>query len=221
MRSREQRQGRAQAQIQAQSPSPNRRSAKPSAAPMPATAVPTAPSCIGRRGKRRRDSDDCDGGCSASALSSGRTSGSRKARYRTAARATSSKSGFRAFTAMSAVATRSPRAASPRSHCAGCSRRPSPLVFSLSQGAWISCSAGAGPTPSPTRMPRCTILTGLWWLADVLLKRHYNWARQKWERRPNLGRRRTIPPSSLIHELAYRRGGDYARRLPPDAIPTS
>ena len=61
-------------------------------------------------------------------------------------------------------------------------------------------------------------LTGLWWLADVLLKRHYNWARQKWERRPNLGRRRTIPPSSLIHELAYRRGGDYARRLPPDAI---
>jgi hypothetical protein len=69
------------------------------------------------------------------ALSSGRTSGSRKARYRTAARATSSKSGFRAFTAMSAVATRSPRAASPRSHCAGCSRRPSPLVFSLSQGA--------------------------------------------------------------------------------------
>ncbi|MGA8932087.1 MAG: DUF2235 domain-containing protein [Pseudolabrys sp.] len=58
-------------------------------------------------------------------------------------------------------------------------------------------------------------LTGLWWLADVLLKRHYNWARQKWERRPNLGRRRTIPPSSLIHESAYRRGGDYARRLPP------
>ncbi|MGB8555808.1 MAG: hypothetical protein WCD73_21030, partial [Pseudolabrys sp.] len=52
-------------------------------------------------------------------------------------------------------------------------------------------------------------------------KRHYNWARQKWERRPNLGRRRTIPPSSLIHESAYRRGGDYARRLPPDAIPTS
>ncbi|MGB9349037.1 MAG: DUF2235 domain-containing protein [Pseudolabrys sp.] len=58
-------------------------------------------------------------------------------------------------------------------------------------------------------------LTGLWWLAEVLLKRHYNWARQKWERRTNLGRRRTIPPSSLIHESAYRRGGDYARRLPP------
>jgi uncharacterized protein (DUF2235 family) len=25
-------------------------------------------------------------------------------------------------------------------------------------GRWFSCSAGAGPTPSPTRMPRCTIL---------------------------------------------------------------
>ena len=64
-------------------------------------------------------------------------------------------------------------------------------------------------------------LTGLWWLAEILWKRHYNWARQKWERRPNLGRRRTIPPNSLIHESAYQRGGDYARHLPPDAIPTS
>ena len=33
--------------------------------------------------------------------------------------------------------------------------------------------------------------------------------------RPNLGRRRTIPPNSLIHESAYQRGGDYARHLPP------
>jgi hypothetical protein len=63
-------------------------------------------------------------------------------------------------------------------------------------------------------------LTGLWWLAEILWKRHYNWARQKWERRPNLGRRRTIPPNSLIHESAYQRGGDYARHLPLDAIPT-
>jgi hypothetical protein len=64
-------------------------------------------------------------------------------------------------------------------------------------------------------------LTGLWWLAEILWKRHYNWARQKWERRPNLGRRRTIPPNSLIRESAYQRGDDYARHLPPDAIPTS
>lgn len=64
-------------------------------------------------------------------------------------------------------------------------------------------------------------LTGLWWLAEILWKRHYNWAKQKWERRPNLGRRRTIPPKSLVHESAFRRGGGYAERLPPDAIPTS
>ena len=63
-------------------------------------------------------------------------------------------------------------------------------------------------------------LKGLWWLAEILWKRHYNWVKQKWERRPNLGRRRTIPPNSLIHESAYQRGDDYAKRLPPDAIPT-
>jgi uncharacterized protein (DUF2235 family) len=63
-------------------------------------------------------------------------------------------------------------------------------------------------------------LKGLWWLAEVLWKRHYNWVKQKWERRPNLGRSRIIPPNSLIHESAYERGGDYAKRLPPDAIPT-
>jgi uncharacterized protein (DUF2235 family) len=64
-------------------------------------------------------------------------------------------------------------------------------------------------------------LTGLWWVAEILWKRHYNWGKQRWERRLNLGRRRTIPPNSLIHESAYERGGDYARRLPSDAIPAS
>src|SRR5262245_41462190 len=63
-------------------------------------------------------------------------------------------------------------------------------------------------------------LTGLWWLAEILWKRQYNWAKRQWERRPNLGRPRTIPPGSLIHESAYKRGGEYAKRLPPDAIPT-
>jgi hypothetical protein len=66
----------------------------------------------------------------------------------------------------------------------------------------------------------CIVRSSIWWLAEILWKRHYNWARQKWERRPNLGRRRTIPPNWLIHESAYQRGGDYARHLPPDAIPT-
>src|SRR5262249_31683223 len=30
-----------------------------------------------------------------------------------------------------------------------------------------------------------------------------------------------IPPRSLIHDSAYQRGSDYAKRLPPDGIPTS
>jgi hypothetical protein len=64
-------------------------------------------------------------------------------------------------------------------------------------------------------------LKRLWWLAEILWKRHYNWAKKKWERRLNLGQRRTIPPKSLTHESAYQRGCNCARRLPPDAIPTS
>jgi hypothetical protein len=55
----------------------------------------------------------------------------------------------------------------------------------------------------------------------VLWKRHFNWDTRQWERRPNLGRRRTFPPKSLIHESAYQRGDEYAKRLPPDGIPTS
>ena len=35
----------------------------------------------------------------------------------------------------------------------------------------------------------------------------------------NLGRRRTIPPGSQIHQSAYKRAGGYAKRLPSDAIP--
>ena len=64
-------------------------------------------------------------------------------------------------------------------------------------------------------------LTGAWWLAEILWKRHYNWLKQKWERRPNLGRRRTIPPKSLIHQSAYQRGDDYKNLLPADGIPTT
>jgi len=78
---------------------------------------------------------------------------------------------------------------------------------------------GAYSVPDPHAKMH-ELLTGLWWLAGILWKRHYNCARQKWERRLNLGRRRTIPPNSLIHESAYQRGCYYARHLPPDAIPT-
>jgi len=75
-------------------------------------------------------------------------------------------------------------------------------------------------SPDPNAMMHES-LTGLWWLAEILWKRRYNWMKQIWQWRPNLGRRRAIPPNSLIHESAYQRGGDYTKRLPPDAVPTS
>lgn len=61
-------------------------------------------------------------------------------------------------------------------------------------------------------------LVAAWPLAEFIPKRHYNWTTRREERRPNLFRRRTIPSGSLIHQSAYDRGGDYAARLPPDAV---
>lgn len=64
-------------------------------------------------------------------------------------------------------------------------------------------------------------LTGLWNLGEFILKRHYNWKKKCEERHMNLYHRRTIPAASLIHDSAYKRSGDYAKRLPPDGISTS
>jgi len=71
--------------------------------------------------------------------------------------------------------------------------------------------------PDPNAMMHES-LTGLWRLAEFVPKRHYNWARKKQDRRANLFRRRTIPDGSLIHQAAYDRGGDYANRLPLNAV---
>jgi uncharacterized protein (DUF2235 family) len=60
-------------------------------------------------------------------------------------------------------------------------------------------------------------LTPAWWIAEFIPKKHWNWQKGAWEHRMNLFRRRTIPPGSWIHESAYLRGADYAKRLPADA----
>jgi len=60
-------------------------------------------------------------------------------------------------------------------------------------------------------------LTGAWKIAEFIPKRHWNWKESKWEHRMNLFRRRTIPAGSWVHESAYLRGAEYAKRLPPDA----
>jgi uncharacterized protein (DUF2235 family) len=81
--------------------------------------------------------------------------------------------------------------------------------------------AGEGYTAPDAKAPLHESLKGAWWLAEILWKRHFNWTTRQWKRRPNLARRRTIPPKSLIHVSAYQRGDGYARRLPADAISTT
>lgn len=61
-------------------------------------------------------------------------------------------------------------------------------------------------------------LKGVWNLAELAIKRHFNWTTGKWGHRMNLWRRRAIPTNSLVHESAYQRSGGYSSRLPKDAI---
>jgi len=66
--------------------------------------------------------------------------------------------------------------------------------------------------------PHATIhksLKGAWWLVEYFPKRHFNWQTGKWERRMNLGRARTIPPGSLVHQSVYARAGGYPSDVPP------
>jgi uncharacterized protein (DUF2235 family) len=59
-------------------------------------------------------------------------------------------------------------------------------------------------------------LTKAWWAVEYIPKRHFDSATSTWERRMNRGRRRTMPPNSLVHKSVFQRGGNYASRLPPD-----
>ena len=64
-------------------------------------------------------------------------------------------------------------------------------------------------------------LTGAWNLAEIVLRKRYDWKTGKEVRRMNLWRRRTIPPGSLVHESAYQRGSNYKEKLPSDAVRVS
>jgi uncharacterized protein (DUF2235 family) len=61
-------------------------------------------------------------------------------------------------------------------------------------------------------------LTGMWQLAEFMPKKHFDFKTGKEGRRMNLGRRRTIPPGSLVHAAAFERGDEYRKRLPADAV---
>jgi uncharacterized protein (DUF2235 family) len=81
-------------------------------------------------------------------------------------------------------------------------------------------AAGSYAPPDPNAKMHES-LTLAWRPAELIPKRHFNWQKREWERRMNLGRRRTLPPGSLIHKAAFERTGGYAERLPADAIPVS
>jgi uncharacterized protein (DUF2235 family) len=61
-------------------------------------------------------------------------------------------------------------------------------------------------------------LTGWWKPAEFIPRRRYDWNTGQYVRRANQSARRFIPPGSLVHPCAYERAGDYAKRLPPDAV---
>jgi hypothetical protein len=78
--------------------------------------------------------------------------------------------------------------------------------------------AGAGYVAPDANADPHESLEGAWNLVEYLPKKHYDFATRTHGRRMNRGRRRTIPPRSLVHASAFERGDEYAKRLPPDAI---
>jgi len=98
-----------------------------------------------------------------------------------------------------------------------CEAMQAGLILDVPRAVQVLGYAGSPLTPSNPRAARHESLTGAWYLAELLWKRHYNWARKRWGRRMNLGRRRTIPKDALVHESAYQRGAAYKKLLPPTA----
>ncbi len=78
-------------------------------------------------------------------------------------------------------------------------------------------AGGAYVRPDPTAKMHES-LTGWWNLAEFIPKKHFDYATGEERRRPNLYRRRTIPPPWLVHESAFERGDEYVKRLPPQAV---
>jgi uncharacterized protein (DUF2235 family) len=91
------------------------------------------------------------------------------------------------------------------------------LVDAAQMNLVLGKSGGQYKPPDPNGQMHES-LTLAWWPAEFIRKRHFNWQQKKWEKRANRGRRRTIPPASLVHQSAYIRAGNYKDRLPATAI---
>lgn len=81
---------------------------------------------------------------------------------------------------------------------------------------------GRAPGPYAPASPEAKVHYGmhpwLWALAEFVPKKHWNFAKCRWEWRMNLFRRRTLPDRPLVHEVAWQIPG-YA--VPPGAEPVS
>jgi uncharacterized protein (DUF2235 family) len=101
---------------------------------------------------------------------------------------------------------------------AGEARTAGLLVDPQKEAEVLGRTPGSEYAPPSVGAPMHESLKGLWNLAEFIPKRHWNWTKRKWEHRMNLYRRRSIPPGSLIHQSAFERGAEYAKRLPSDAV---
>src|SRR5712691_11862993 len=76
---------------------------------------------------------------------------------------------------------------------------------------------GKARTPRPILMR--VSMTGWWKVAEWIRKPHFDSQTGKTEMLRNRGKRRTIPPRSLVHESVFKRdNGRYCERVPKDAI---
>jgi uncharacterized protein (DUF2235 family) len=78
--------------------------------------------------------------------------------------------------------------------------------------------SGSSLTPPNPAAPPHESLEWYWWPAELIPKKHYSWAKGRWERRMNLGRRRTIPDGSCIHASVLSQPAGYTGRLPATRV---
>src|SRR5213592_3574655 len=95
------------------------------------------------------------------------------------------------------------------------------LVDNTREDEVLGMTAGSHYVPGDENGVAHESLTGLWNLAEYIPKHHYDRNTGTYHWRANQGRRRVIPPQSLVHTSVFKRSSGYAARLPPDAIPTA
>jgi hypothetical protein len=86
----------------------------------------------------------------------------------------------------------------------------------LRRAGILGRAAGPRRADMTAPAPAHESLTGFWHLPEYVPKKHFDWQTRTESRRMNRGRRRTIPPRSLVHAAAFERGEENCKRLPPE-----